>query len=189
MSYSEYLKELLLPLRVYDLDAPFNSGELDSAGLALDGVDYALEEVDRETNLTTAESWGLERIAQLVARRPVAESSEMMAEALAALLRIGGDSFTLASINDTISGCGIPAKVLEVDVGAVAVIFPGIPGVPEGFEQLKKIVEDILPPHLEIQYWLRYITWEELEESFPVWQQLEDTGLSWERLETYVSWS
>ena len=39
------------------------------------------------------------------------------------------------------------------------------------------------------QLWLRYITWEELEEKFPTWQQLEDASLRWELLETYVSWS
>lgn len=44
-------------------------------------------------------------------RRPVPaqarrRDAQGYAEALAALLRIGGDSFTLVAINDTISGCG-----------------------------------------------------------------------------------
>lgn len=189
MSYELHLKELLVPLGVYDLEAPFNSGELHSVGLALDMVEQELDALHREANLATAENWGLEQIAELMGRKPVAEGNGEMAKALAALLRIGGDSFTLSAINDTISGCGIPAKALEVGVNSVAVIFPGIPGEPEGFEQLKKIVEDILPAHLDIQYWLRYITWLELTERFSTWQELESTGLSWERLETYMSWA
>lgn len=32
MSYTDYLKELLRPLGVYDVDAPFNGGELTAAG-------------------------------------------------------------------------------------------------------------------------------------------------------------
>ena len=44
MSYAHYLRELLRPLGVYDLDAPFNGGELDSAGQALDEVEKTLEE-------------------------------------------------------------------------------------------------------------------------------------------------
>ena len=48
MSYTDYLKELLRPLGVYDVDAPFNGGELTAAGEALDGAFGALEEVERE---------------------------------------------------------------------------------------------------------------------------------------------
>ena len=39
MSYTDYLKELLRPLGVYDVDAPFNGGELTAAGEALDQGD------------------------------------------------------------------------------------------------------------------------------------------------------
>ena len=186
MSYAQYLKELLRPLGVYDLEAPFSGGELDVQGAALDGAEQALEEVGREADLTRAEDWGLENMARLFARRPVAGGPEELGQALAALLRIGGDSFTLAAINDTISGCGIPALVEETGVGTVQVRFPGTAGVPEGFEQLKKIVEDILPAHLDIQYWFWYLTWAALEETFSCWADIEELGLTWAQLETYV---
>ena len=186
MSYAQYLRELLRPLGVYDLKAPFNAGELDSAGMALDGAETGLEEVLREASLTTAEDWGLERIAGLLSRRPLADTPGALGTALAALLRISGDSFTLAAINDTISGCGIPAKVTETGVGAVQVSFPGTAGVPEGFEQLTRIIEDILPAHLGIEYWFWYLTWGELEQKFSCWQDIEDRGLTWEGLETCV---
>lgn len=186
MSHSAYLKELLRPLGVYDLDAPFNGGELDAQGAALDGVMEALEEVQREALLTTAESWGLENIAQLLARRPVTSQPRQLAAALAALLRIGGDSFTLAAINDTISGCGIPAQVAEVAVGEVAVSFPGVAGEPAGFQELKRIIEDILPTHLLIVYHFWYLTWLELEGKFPSWQSIEERNLTWSGLETCV---
>ena len=35
MSYGRYLRELLAPLRLYDLEAPFNGGELTAAGQTL----------------------------------------------------------------------------------------------------------------------------------------------------------
>ena len=103
MSHAQYMRELLRPLGVYDLAAPFNGGELDAQGEALDRVMDWLEEVQRETSLTTAEGWGLEKISGLFVRRPVADEPRRLAAALAALLRIGGDSFTPAAINDTIS--------------------------------------------------------------------------------------
>ena len=186
MSHREYLRELLRPLGVYDLSGPFNGGELDAQGEALDGSMAALEEVQKESSLVTAEDWGVEQIARLFIRRPVASEPRALAAALAALLRIGGDSFTLAAINDTISGCGIPARVKDVGIEQVEVSFPGVAGVPEGFEELKVIIEDILPTHLGITYHFWYLTWLELERKFPSWKSIEDRDLTWDGLETCV---
>ena len=43
------MRELLAPLRLYDLEAPFNGGELNVQGGALDGVDTWLAELRRES--------------------------------------------------------------------------------------------------------------------------------------------
>ena len=71
-------------------------------------------------------------------------------------------------------------------MGRVQVRFPGIAGVPQDFERLKNIVEDILPAHLEIEYWFWYMTWSELEAKFGSWGEMEALNLSWDELETYV---
>ena len=186
MSTAQNLRQLLRPLGIYDLEAPFNGGELDAQGEILDGVSALLEEAHRESGLATAESWGLENIARLFARRPVAAQPRQLAAALAALLRIGGDSFTQGEINNTISGCGLPAWVAEAGVNQVEVSFPGIVGQPEGFEEIRQIVEDILPAHLEIVYRFWYLIWSLLENKVPTWRSIELLGMSWERLERCV---
>lgn len=188
MNHAQYLRDLLRPLGVYDLTAPFNGGELDAQGEALDGVLGQLEDIQKEASLTTAEGWGLEKIASLLARRPVATQPRKLAAALAALLRISGDSFTLSAINDTVTGCGIPAVVKELGKGQASVSFPGVAGEPDNFQELKKIIEDILPAHLGIQYDFWYLTWQELEDNFPSWQSIEDLELSWTQLETFVEY-
>ena len=109
MSYGAYLKDLLAPLGVYDLEGTVNGGELECIGAALDGVEQELEDIEREMVLSTAEGMGLERIESLLARKPVAGTLEDRRAALAALLRIGGDSFPLAAINDNLRGCGLNA--------------------------------------------------------------------------------
>ena len=48
MSYGAYLRELLRPLRIYGLEGTANGGELEAQGKALDGVEAAMEEVQRE---------------------------------------------------------------------------------------------------------------------------------------------
>lgn len=187
MSYGEHLRDLLRPLGVYDLQAPFNGGELDAMGAALDGVEGTLEELEREMCLATAQSWGLERIITLLARRPVAATPQDMARSLAALLRIGGDSFTLEAINDTISGCGVHAAVQEgEEPGTVTVTFPDVPGVPRDFDEIQVIIEEILPAHVEITYHFWYITWQQLEERFDSWQAIEEGDYTWEKLQGAV---
>ena len=166
MSHSQYLRDLLRPLGIYDLEAPFNGGELDAQGEALDRAMAALEEIQRESSLTTAESWGLEQVARLFLRRPVATQPRPLADAFL--------------------GCGIPAKVEELGAAAVAVSFPGVAGEPPGFGELKRIIEDILPPHLDIQYHFWYLTWAELEDKFSCWRDIEDRDLTWSGLETCV---
>ena len=116
----------------------------------------------------------------------MAAQPRQLAAALAALLRIGGDSFTQGEINNTISGCGLPAWVAEAGVNQVEVSFPGIVGQPEGFEEIRQIVEDILPAHLEIVYRFWYLIWSLLENKFPTWRSIEILGMSWERLERCV---
>lgn len=173
MSGAQYLRQLLAPLGVYDLEGPFQNGELEALGEALDQAEAALDELHRESCLATAQDWGLERTASLFRRRPIAATPKAMREALAALLRIGGDSFTLDAINDTISGCGVNARVRETGkAGTVEVSFPKVPGIPPGFDEIQKIVEDILPAHLLVQYHFWYLTWASWSLNFPAGRRL-----------------
>ena len=185
--HGDYLRQMLAPLRVYRLEGTANGGELDAQGAALDAVQARLEDTQREMLVSTAEGRGLEAVEALLARRPVAGSLKRRREALAALLRIGGDSFTLAAINDNLKGCGLNAVASETgEPGVVEVRFPDVPGIPDGFDELKKILEDILPSHLDIQYVFWYITWALMEERFDTWGDIEAISPTWEELEKMV---
>ena len=52
MSYAQYLRQLLAPLGVYQLNAPFQGGELEALGDAFDQVEGALEVLNRERGTT-----------------------------------------------------------------------------------------------------------------------------------------
>ena len=185
--HGDYLRQMLAPLRVYRLEGTANGGELDAQGAAMDAVQARLEDTQREMLVSTAEGRGLEAVEALLARRPVAGSLKRRREALAALLRIGGDSFTLAAINDNLKGCGINAVAEETGTaGQVKVYFPDVPGIPEGFEEMRAIIESILPAHLGIEYVYWYITWAVMEERFDTWGDIEALNLTWEELEKLV---
>lgn len=182
--HAEKLRELLSPLGPYRSQGAYSAGELSCEGHALDGVLAALEELEREVMLDTAQGMGLEAIESLLAHRPMADTPQARRAALAALLRIGGDSFTLEAINDNLRGCGLNVKVSETgEPGVVEVTFPDVPGIPEGFWQLRNIIEDILPAHVKINYVYWYITWEKLEEKYGTWAGIEAGGPVWGELE------
>ena len=181
MIHQDYLASLLRPLGVYDLrEGTVNRGELEAYGVRLDHMAGELEDTAREMNLTTAEGFGLERVEQLLPYRPVCATPGQRRAALAALLRIGGDSFTPAAINDTLRGCGLNARAEEGgQPGYVKVYFPEVAGIPEGFDGLRAIIEEILPSHVDVTYVFWYNTWAMAAERHPTWGHAQDAGLSW----------
>lgn len=187
MSNAAYMKELLRPLGVYKLEESFLGAELDCLGRAMDALQEELERIQQEMNLTTACGEGLEKVAKLFGLRPVTQDPRQLARSFAALGRIGWDSFTLAAINSTIGGCGVNAVAVETgEPGSVTVRFPDVAGTPERFEELRRVIEDILPAHLSIQYLFWYVTWRELEGWELTWQMAQDQGMTWEKFETLM---
>ena len=149
--------------------------------------DVALLRAGGEAVTATAEDEGLRRREALFLRRPVATTVQERRDAIAALLQIDGDSLTPEAINRTISGCGINALALEKGrFGYIRVIFPNVIGIPEGFEQLRRIIEEILPCHLQVEYVYWYITWGMVEEKFGTWETLGEGDWSWEEIEKMV---
>ena len=187
MSNGQNMKELLRPLGVYRLEQSFLGAELESIGALLDQVEQELDAVQREMTLVTAEGAGLEKIGQLLSRKPVTEDTQRMREGLAALLRVGDDGFTLRAINDTLSGCGLTVAVSEAELpGRVEVRFPEVPGIPDGIKEMQRIIEDILPAHVGILYRYWYQIWEQLNARGLTWQQMEEQSVAWKQLETMV---
>ena len=188
MGYSDNLRALLRPLGVYDLSPGSLSGsELDALGRGFDALSSRLAHVERESSLATAESEGLDLREALFARTPVHYSTALRRAAIAALLRIDGNCFTLSAINDTISGCGVSAVVQEKEkFGYVRVIFPNVSGIPEGFEQIRDIILDIIPCHLEVEFYFRYLTWAECEAYQYTWAVIHERGYTWYEFELAV---
>ena len=65
------------------------------------------------------------------------------------------------------------------------VSFPKVPGIPPGFDEIQKIVEDILPAHLLVQYHFWYLTWAQMETKFSCWREIEDKALTLSLIHIY----
>ncbi|MDR3206844.1 MAG: DUF2313 domain-containing protein [Oscillospiraceae bacterium] len=187
MRHADNIRDLLRPVGVYRLEGGFQAAEWETVGAALDGVFDLTTFWERETQPAAARETGLLRWLSLLPRRPAGQETDLLAAALLALLAVGADSFTPAALEAALQGCGLPAHVSETDVPqTVQVSFPGVPGVPEGFDGMRAIIEDILPCHLDINYRFWFLSWPEWETLFPTWQTLDETGYVWREIETLV---
>ena len=188
MGCCDDLKALLAPLGLYDLSAGArNEAELFALGAALDGVDAALTAAEREALVPTATDEGLARWEAALPWRPAAGTLAERRAAISALLCVDGDSLTLEAVNRAIQGCGIRASALETNVpGRIRIIFPDVVGEPESFEQIRQILLDIIPCHLEAEFYFRYLTWAEWEPRNLSWAQVEVAGHTWDSLERWV---
>lgn len=182
MGYSEYMKQLLAPMRLYDLDEGIGARELDAVGARLDALAQSLAAIQRESIAATAESEGLKAYESILPYIPAYETMEERRGALCALLSIDNASFTGADVARTLAGCGVSAMARETESpDVVEVTFPGRRGEPEGIEALRTRIESILPCHLEVRYIYSYPVWSELEEAFSSWSAIE--GTAWAELE------
>jgi len=185
--YEAYLRALLGPLGIYNLsDGTINSAELAALGAGFDEIAGRLAAVEREALTATAEDEGLDRREALFIRRPAAVTPKERRAAISALLQIDGDSLTPKAINLTLQGCGIKARAIELGNGMLQVIFPEVAGVPDEFEQIREIILDILPCHLEVSFYFRYLTWEECERAGYTWEAVEAAEHTWESFQLAV---
>lgn len=184
--YYEYVKQLLEPLRLYDLENGAGAEELRVIGGQLDGIFLMLAELCGEMLPITAEDFGLSLYEKLLPFRPAYLTNADKRRALISLMRIRGGCFTLALLQETVSGCGLKAIIEEGGTPlTVCVSFPENRGVPTGFEKLKSRVEEIVPCHLAVEYIFVYTIWREIMEKLPCWEALESGVDCWGQLEIY----
>ena len=187
MGYSDFLKELLRPTGLYDLDEGAGAAELEVYGAQLDALFLELEELGTECLPVTASDYGLRLYEQLLPFRPAYITVKDERRALGALLRIRGGCFSHEQLQDTLAGCGLTAVVRESAAGQTVIVsFPQNRGIPEDFDKLKRRVEEILPCQLAVEYEFIYTAWGELMTQLVTWGAFQEKGLSWKDTETYL---
>ena len=161
MGYVAYLRNLLRPLGVYNLaENSFSGAELAALGAALDELDAYAQEKMREALVMTAEDGGLSAMESLFPYLHTASSVEDRREALSGFLQVSGDSFTEESLCRCLSACGTQCLVFETETpNTVCVRFPKVAGEPENLAEKQKIIESILPCHLQVEYAFNWCLW------------------------------
>ena len=55
--------------------------------------------------------------------------------------------------------------------------------MPADFDELRRIIEGVLPCHVLVEYQFTVLTWDGLEARFDHWDQVEREETTWESLE------
>lgn len=182
MGYRDYLQDLLRPLGVYDLrPGSLSGGETEALGQELDAAAEKLDRVLRESLTLTASAEGLAAAEALFPFSAAGDATEDRRAAVSGFLQISGDSFTPAALNRCLAACGTACAVRETaERNVVEVSFPGVAGEPAGFAEKQRIIESILPCHLEVRYRLQWVTFGQTATRGLLWSDLaEETFLSW----------
>lgn len=174
MGYAQELRRLLLPLGVYSFrDGSFSMAQLEALGAALDAIAAEIAHNQRESIAGTAQSEGLARFEALFPYCGAAQSVSERQAAIAGFLQISDDGFTRDALQRCLAACGAECLLSETGVpDCVRVCFPNVMGVPDGFENIRRIAEEILPAHVGIEYYFRWCTWGETEAYGFTWGDL-----------------
>ena len=70
--------------------------------------------------------------------------------------------------------------------GYIRVTFPDVVGVPDGFDQIREIILDIIPCHLEVEFFFRFLIWAECHASGYTWRAVQQNQWSWMEFQTAV---
>ena len=181
MGYAEHLRQLLRPLGVYALESgSFSGTELEALGAAMDAFAQQAEAMQAETLPPTAKAEGLTKFCSLFPHMAASDLQERR-DAVAGFLRLGGDSFTEKSLSACLAACGTACTVTETDVPfTVEVRFPDCAGEPRDFAEKKRVIESILPCHLQVEYVFRWASWDSV--SHLTWKDV--TGMTFTDLAT-----
>lgn len=170
----------------YYQDSAIISAIIQVRGAEVDKVRDALDEILAQFYIQTA-TWNLERWEDElgIPPNPAMTDSERRQRLIDHLT--GYDTCDAALIKT------IAAKyengeieVIEDFAGYIVIIrFVGTKGQPPNLSQLQDAIRNIVPAHLDLQYELTYLTWEELDAAGKTWDQFDALGLTWDQLEVY----
>lgn len=183
MSYAQYLKNVLKPLHIYNLDSGAGADEISVLGAAMDSVYSELETILREMLPITAQSYGLEKYESMLPYTPANGSIAERRNAIMALTSVSG--FCIDDLRNALRGSGAEILISEYGTETVLVSF-GVSSLSSAeIQKIKRHIEQIIPCHLTICYETAYATWRQLLHENFTWNSIAYDEHTWHSLQTY----
>ena len=158
---------------------------LQAQGAELDKLRQALDEVLAQFFVDTA-TWGLSIWEQMLGLPPADdETIEERRDRIKSKIR-GYGTATIRTIKKVAESYDKGIIDVAEDFSKYTVIrFVDTTGIPSNIEDLKKIVRELVPAHLAIEYEFNFFIWDELDRRMWTFDQLDILSLKWDELEIY----
>jgi hypothetical protein len=160
---------------------------LQSRGAEFDELRQALDEALDQFFVDTA-TWGLddwekELELPLAPAQPEAERRDKVRSRLR-----GYGTATIVLVKQVAEAYdkGRCRVVEDFPVYTLTVRFVDTTGIPSNLDDLKAAVRAVVPAHLDLEYELNYLVWDELDAKGWTWDQLDALGLTWDALEVFA---
>lgn len=186
MGYTDYLTDMLRPLRIYNLEEGMGAEELRMEGAFLDQLSAQLSHIAQEAFVQTAQTEGLLAYESLLPKGDTtrSQSLEERRKRIMTLLQLGVNLPTVGEVEGLLNCLGYTVQLTEhLAQEQVEVSFPETTGVPEYLLEIEQMISMLIPCHLEVSYKYETPSWEILESKYASWESLEDNRVIWEDLE------
>ncbi|WP_248930143.1 YmfQ family protein [Paenibacillus hamazuiensis] len=179
--------DLLMRYLPWYYDNSYEMKELMSTeGLEFDALFTASESVFDQHFVESA-TWGLDRWESELAiptnpQKPYAERRSVIISKLR-----GTGTVTVAQIKNVAEAFdgGTVDVVEKLDEYKFYIKFIDTRGIPSNLNDLKKLIDDIKPAHLSVEYLFTYFIWNELDYMRWTWDALDEIRLTWDQIEVF----
>jgi len=180
MGYTNYLKDLLRPMGIYDLTDGGGAAELCALGNALDEVFAAVSMSERECIVPTAEERGLSAYEEILPGLEYSGTADERRMRIMALLQVDDMSFTEAALDKVLAAWGTGMTINDTaEWYTVTIRLPAlIRGMADDAERWCRQIELILPCHIDVRFKYNFPTWDEIERAYPTWDDISSKTLS-----------
>ena len=187
MSRLQSLRDVLRPRGIYHLEkGSLIYAELAAYAAGLDLLEGALDELEREAFLLTAQGKGISEREKIYGRPrtllPLQERREMLLYRGA----INNQNNTCKDLERALIACGLRAQIKENLDGATIYIncFDFLEDF-QGQEEIKAAAREFLPCHLEAEFDFRTLDWNRIDSMGKTFHQRDSAEMTWNQIDAY----
>ncbi len=189
MTGYESMVKTMKPIGAYTLDGTtYVDNELKAYAAELDRLSAEIEEVIKESIVTTAEGDGLRFYERLVGTLDDNTSTDLRREMIIYLLNLNMNDNTPDGIKKFFKSIGLECEITENP--AIFDLYIKPLGGEYSISERKYIInraKDFLPCHLTFTIDFREATWADYDSKGRTFKQIDALGLSWEEFEQTTS--
>lgn len=185
MSSLNSLKQILRPLGFYNLqENSLISAELAAYAAVLDDIENQLLELEQERFIVTAQKYGLDIRERIFGKEYHEKNIEDRRNLLLHRYSINSNDFNESSFKKIFNTVGLSAYIIEyplqnkVYINCIEFSNPSV-----NKTNIKNIIQEFLPAHLEYIFDLRNLHWDLIDSKNNTFNEIDAKNLTWDDID------